>query len=367
MWVTPFTFDQQAALNEVHPALQVNIMQMVLARYEETTLVNYGAGLLRFTQFCDTYGVSERARMPASPVLLSAFASTDACGKGSGSMARSWFSGLQLWHRLNGAPWYGKDFLVDTVLKTADKMGINFQRPPRNPVSLDHLRTLRSCLDLSQPRDAAIWAVASAAFAGCRRLGELLPCSGKPYDPGRHPARNTRMSRNVVNGHDTLTFRLPWTKMTGTDGGQCTLTSTAGTDRSDLCPVWAFNNHLSVNNLPHDAPLFAYSAPGGSVCLTKETFLDITSYFFRARGLEKVHGHSYRIGGSVQLLLDGVSPEHIMTLGGWSSLCFLLYWRRLELVVPAAITTAWRTCQNSFSHRHDIRTNCSFILNAQNP
>ena len=46
---------------------------------------------------------------------------------------------------------------------------------------------------------------------------------------------------------------------------------------------------------------------------------------------------------------DGVAPEVIMKLGGWSSLCFLLYWRRLELIIPAAITRAWEAQQKLFA------------------
>jgi len=49
------------------------------------------------------------------------------------------------------------------------------------------------------------------------------------------------------------------------------------------------------------------------------------------RRLYIVGFHSYRIGGSVKLLSIGGAPEVIMKLGGWTSLCFLLYWRRHEL------------------------------------
>ncbi|KAJ7112550.1 hypothetical protein C8R44DRAFT_631816, partial [Mycena epipterygia] len=48
----------------------------------------------------------------------------------------------------------------------------------------------------------------------------------------------------------------------------------------------------------------------------------------KSASLDLVFGHSYRIGGSLELLSAGVAPEVIMKLGGWSSLCFLIYWRR---------------------------------------
>jgi len=41
--------------------------------------------------------------------------------------------------------------------------------------------------------------------------------------------------------------------------------------------------------------------------------------------LVHVLGHSFHIGGAVELLLAGVSPEVVAALGGWTSLAFLLY------------------------------------------
>lgn len=77
--------------------------------------------------------------------------------------------------------------------------------------------------------------------------------------------------------------------------------------------------------------------------------------------LHFILGHSYCIGGSVELLSIGVAPEVIMKLGGWSSLCFLLYWHRLELIIPAAITRAWEAQQRLFAKNFSI-TNHSFNL-----
>ena len=85
--------------------------------------------------------------------------------------------------------------------------------------------------------------------------------------------------------------------------------------------------------------------------LTKISFLTITSNIFTAAGLESVHGHSYQIGGTLHLLLDGVSPEVIMKIGGWTSLCFLIYWCRLEQVIPLAITQTWDSKVKEFARK----------------
>ncbi|KAI5822087.1 hypothetical protein K523DRAFT_318639 [Schizophyllum commune Tattone D] len=359
-WVTPYTFIRQASMDVVSPELQAKFLSKILARYEDSTLTSYGAGPLRFTQWCDRNGISESLRMPADRILLGVFCA-DMHEGGTGARIRNWMCGLQLWHHINGAPWEGDDFLVQTVLKTADKEGKIFSRPLRNPVELTHLRALRAALDLSQPRDAAIWAAAVVAFWGCRRLGELLPCANRKYDPKYHPARNTRMSREVVNGLRTVNFHIPFTKTTGTDGARCRISSVPDI-YADVCPVWALDNHLAVNSgLPDTSHLFAFSKNGAATPLTKEILLPLMDVVVAAAGLDPVKGHSYRIGGTLRLLLDGVSPENIMQKGGWTSLCFLTYWRRLDLVIPTEIARAWSVLRDRFAHEHHIQADTTFM------
>ena len=58
--------------------------------------------------------------------------------------------------------------------------------------------------------------------------------------------------------------------------------------------------------------------------------------------LAHVQGHSFRIGGAVELLLAGVPPEIVAATGGWTSLAFLLYWRRMEEILPMSTSKAYR-------------------------
>ncbi|KAH7926292.1 hypothetical protein BV22DRAFT_983550, partial [Leucogyrophana mollusca] len=99
-------------------------------------------------------------------------------------------------------------------------------------------------------------------------------------------------------------------------------------------PVAALDNHLFVNALPADAPLFAFSSPSGLRCLTKRKFLARCNSIWSAAGIPTLSGHSFRIGGTTTLLLSGVSPDVVKAMGRWSSDAFLRYWRSLELVVP---------------------------------
>jgi len=87
---------------------------------------------LRFTQFCDEWGIDEEARMPASYALLCAFIGEHK-GKQAGNTIRSWLSGIRSWHILNHAPWYGDDDWVRLARVSANKEGSIHKMPLRSP------------------------------------------------------------------------------------------------------------------------------------------------------------------------------------------------------------------------------------------
>ena len=104
-------------------------------------------------------------------------------------------------------------------------------------------------------------------------------------------------------------------------------------------------NHLSIN---HDTPpstsLFAYTSSISGKCehLTKYKFMEFCVGVWSDTALAHVQGHSFRIGGAVELLLAGVPPEIVAATGGWTSLAFLLYWRRMEEILPMSTSKAYQ-------------------------
>jgi hypothetical protein len=350
-WTTPYSTEAQRSLDSEIPApLQIRALEnIVQARTAETRQV-YGAGLLRFTQFCDEHAISEQARMPASSILLSAFIAEHS-GSRNGKTIRLWLDGLRLWHMYNLAEWHGESAWVQSSMKAADRLGVSHSCPARGPITAKHLHALRKALVISQPRDAAIWAAATSAFFGCRRLGELLPRSRNEFSNVRQASRGCRISSSTSNGRRVLGFHLPWTKTTSIRGGECILTATG----DELCPVTALENHLKVNSgIPLDASLFAFRTSSGFDTLTKTSFLHSCSSIFVVAGLDPIHGHSFRIGGTCFYLESGTAPEIVMKLGGWSSLCFLLYWRNLQSILPSHITSSWDSSMSEFARRHNL-------------
>ncbi|KAJ7140765.1 hypothetical protein C8R44DRAFT_866457 [Mycena epipterygia] len=168
------------------------------------------------------------------------------------------------------------------------------------------MRAHRTSLDLNSPLGAASWAAGLAGFCGCRRLGELLIRSATKFTTLRDTCRSTRVSSSIVNGRAVRTIHLVWTKTTGTAGGECFLTAVLGPD-TDLWPVWTWDNHIRVNHSsPPDTPLFAYRSESGCLIYAK-THSCAPPPPSSSPSLGLVFGHSYRIGGSLELLSAGVA------------------------------------------------------------
>jgi len=172
-WDTPHAArHRQHLITSLPSELAESAAMSIRGAYAPNTKSTYAAGTLRFTQFCDKWGIDEEAWMLASYPLLCAFIGEHK-GRQAGNTIRSWLSGIRAWHIINHAPWFGNDEWVQLARVSVNKEGTKHKQPLRAPVSIEHLLALHRALDLSTPFHAAIWAVALCAFFGCRRLGEL--------------------------------------------------------------------------------------------------------------------------------------------------------------------------------------------------
>lgn len=336
-WETPCTDEYRRVQNSISPAGFQKFLEVMLLGLDEGTRSNYGAGLLRFTQFCDTLSIHEEARMPASAHLLAIFAA-DAAGYNSDGTVNNWLAGLKVWHDVNGTQWNGDSPQMKRV-----KAGIKKLVPPtskrakRPPVTIEHMYALYAMLDLTNCKDAAVWATACVAFWGCCRLGELLPKSGAAF----HPSHNVTRGEVVLFETDdtgqaiSTGFRIPWTKVTKEEGADICVSEPEPT----LSTQFALQQHLHANkNVPAYASLFAYETEtSGHHNMTKSEYLARVNAVWEMRGLLTVNGHSARIGGATELLLRGVNPDVVAQQGRWSSHSFLLYWRKIQTILPLFI------------------------------
>ncbi|KDR79126.1 hypothetical protein GALMADRAFT_243004 [Galerina marginata CBS 339.88] len=236
------------ALPESHLTHLFEVMAFSL---DQSTRESYAAGLLRFTQYCDSLNISEHKRMPASEILLASFIASHA-GKIASSTVDTWLAGLHFWHTLSS------------------------QLAKRPPVTIEHLYALGSGLDFTNAFDAAVWAIACIAFWCCCRLGELL-------------------SFGEVNGTEYASCRIPWTKTTLREGAMLSITAR---DDPSNAPFFSFE-----------------TAHGGWAPMTKGWFLSRCNEVWVAAGLPEMPGHSFRIGGATHLLLMGVAPDLVAVQG----------------------------------------------------
>ncbi|KAI1784952.1 DNA breaking-rejoining enzyme, partial [Ganoderma leucocontextum] len=335
LWSAPFAEAARRRARGVIPEhSHRHLFLTILQAIEADTRKNYGAGLLRFHQYCDTISVPEEQRMPASEILLASFVASWA-GKVARTTVDNWLSGLAFWHTLNNAPWHG-----DRVLKVTCAATTKLQPPPkpkRPPVTLEHMHALRAGLDLTDAFDAAVYAVACTAFWGCRRLGELLIPSRNCFDAKKHVSRGAGVRfQDLRGGAQYATFHVPWTKTTKAAGADVILTANS----DSTTPEAAIRHHLRANSaVPGDAPMFSFeTAEGGWAPMTRGWFLARCNEVWVKAGLTELSGHCFRIGGATELLLRGTHPDIVATLGSWKSRAFLEYWRKIETILPLFIS-----------------------------
>lgn len=140
----------------------------MLISIEVKTCENYGAGLLRFHQYCNLRKIPESLCMLAPDHLLALFI-TSWAGKVAGSTIQNWLAGIHFWHNIHGVPWHGCT-LVCTAASGLNKVVLqSSKRPRRPPVTLEHMHTLFCLLDLSNLFDTSVFAIAATSFWSCCR------------------------------------------------------------------------------------------------------------------------------------------------------------------------------------------------------
>jgi hypothetical protein len=292
------------------------------------TLANHAGAVSRYERFCNRIGVPSHLIWPSHEPVLCAFAA-DHASRVSKSTAQNKLAGVKAHHTRLNMPWPDSPrirMILEGVERSRPSHSI---LPPRPPVTLDMICIL--VLDLSDRTsslDLAVRACAVLAFWGQFRLGELLPTSQKAFSASFHPITEC--------WHDgTSPFvALPWTKTTQTRGATVTIFK----QTSRTCPIMNMRRYIAQAKPPLGSALFTHHRVDGSrIPLTKRVFLERVNTVWAAHGLTRITGHSFRIGGTTELLRRGVPPEVVKMAGRWSSDSFLRYWRKPEDILPQHI------------------------------
>jgi len=301
-----------------------SILHTLKNTWSPSTFSAYSRSINLFISFCDKEKIPIRARLPANEYLLCAFAASKA-GHLSGKTIQNHLTALKAWHHIHNVEWKGSAYLRLVMRGTNNLTPVSSKKPPRPPIDYEMLKKLIQLLDLNKPFDAVVAACASTAFWGESRLGELLGSSRTRFNTISIPARINL--HHQKNRNSSYVLHIPHTKTSHHSEDIILVQQTGITN-----PLHLLKHHLKINSFASSLPLFCYQSPKGLYALTKRSFLARCNTIWLSLGYPSVTGHSFRIRGTTELLLAGVPPDIVKTMGRWKSDSFLRYWRHLEKV-----------------------------------
>jgi hypothetical protein len=194
------------------------------------------------------------------------------------------------------------------------------------------LATLKAILDLNNTFDACIWAMASCAFWGMMRFGEVSVSSRAAFNGSKNLKRADVFLGRDLDGKLYARLDLPSAKTAKPGETQ----SVFLVEQGDLCPIAALHNLASIVPAAASDPLFSWRDRTGEIRpMVKTGAIDRINSILGANGFGTAFGHSFRIGGASFYLAKKVNPEVVRLAGRWRSLAYEAYIRAFEQVASS--------------------------------
>jgi hypothetical protein len=202
------------------------------------------------------------------------------------------------------------------------------------------LTVLKAQLDLSAPFDACVWAMATCAFWGMMRFGEVSVKSRAAFNGSLHLKRcDVFIGRDVRNSLYAK-LNLPSAKTAAPGETQAVFL----VEQGSLCPIAALHSLAAIVPAGALDPLFSWRDTRGAIRpMVKTKAIARINTILQSAGWGTSFGHSFRIGGASYFLAQKVDPEIIRLAGRWKSLAYQAYIRAFEHVVSAHMGLAGRT------------------------
>lgn len=291
---------------------------------QPATRATYGSGLLAFHVFCDRKEIPEDLRAPVDNLILKSFVATLA-GIYSATAITNYTSAIRAWHIVHGIEWKIGDPEMAAIIKGAKQMAPRSStKEKREPMSKSFIEKLRPHFSDTIPLDVAVFACLTSAFWSTARLGELTVQNLLAFNPAIHVKRSNLGESTDRNGLETTTIHVPETKANRSEGETLYWARQEG----DSDPKGALLRHLEVNNPAENFHLFGYrNKDGKMIPLTRTTFLKRLSEATKTAKLQRLHGHSIRIGSTLEYLLRGLPFDVVKVKGRWNSDAFHQYLR----------------------------------------
>ncbi|KAE9385663.1 hypothetical protein BT96DRAFT_960709 [Gymnopus androsaceus JB14] len=266
----------------------------------------------KFLNWAGTENLTPSNVLPVNKTILCNYATTFA-GRTAGGTACAHISAIKGWTLHKGKAWLGGERLNAIFNGVEHRAPPSSFRNPRTPVKEAYLTFLHTNLILDGTKAADLM------FFGQLHAGEVLPDSPNlpRYNPRQHPLVSDLGQPNNLG---TCSLKLPSTKTAGSRGETAFITP----QHSPACPLAALAEHIRVNCLGPGNPLFAYRDEVDVLrCLTRDKCVNRCNKIWGPRGIPRITGHCFRIGGTTHYLCRGVPPDVVKALGHWKLDMFL--------------------------------------------
>lgn len=164
--------------------------------------------------FCKDNNIPNSAILPTDELVLCGFAASH-CGILAGSTVQGKIWALKALHSRRGHRWNGGERLRKVLQGVSKATPATSMQPQREPVTTRMLELLHDGLNANSRLDACVYAVATVAFFGQLRLGEILPqnSTANQQVAGRVPLASHISEAVTTSGSRYI--HLPTTKTTG--------------------------------------------------------------------------------------------------------------------------------------------------------
>lgn len=232
---------------------------------------------------------------------------------------RQYLNIIRLLHLEGGLPNPLEDSWYIKSLMQGCKRVLGQTSRPKLPITLDLLKQLFHCLDLSRPFDLAFWAACLVAFFSFLRKSNLFI--------GHVNSRHMCLRRMDVRfSSQGAILHLQHTK-TIQYGDRQLVIPVPYIAGSPFCPSTALLLLYKMVSAPGCAPLLSYPTPSGSRALSYQSFVAHLKSVLTALGIDSTRyaGHSFRRGGASFALACKLPVDLIKQQGDWRSDCYQRY------------------------------------------
>jgi integrase len=221
--------------------------------------------------------------------------------------------------------------LVKLVLKginNRDGIQKRCEKPAnRLPMTINTMLIFKNAISsshLSGHDKRLVWAVATLAFAGGFRIGELLSKHESTFDPDFTLLARDLSISNDKSGRTTIHIHLKCPKET--KSAAPTVVDVFQSDGS-ICPVKAFMTWSGLRPRNQDEPLFRFDNGTPLTGTRMNRLIDQLLNPFVDKSIGKFNAHSFRIGLASMLANAGLPDDELQAIGRWSSRAFEVYLR----------------------------------------